>query len=425
MLVWFGLVHLAAVAAYCPKDFPGCGGQTVEKIDASIWRAAPDKYDLPGNGNGLSTMTQLNSIIMGHAKTQIILAGSRLGLFEFLQKGKQTKEAIEKATGLGPRADGSTRPVDVLLLGTTSLGLTVFDKREKTYRNCEIIENLLTSGGWHTIADLIDFEGIIKYKGEFHFVESLKQDTNVGLQEWPGKADNLYARFPETSEAQKIFYKMMNSFTAYSIPCLSNTSTVVTYAKKLLDVGGGAGHGAIHLAQKFPQLAVTLWDQHETVDIPKTLVRNAGLSSRIALKSGSFLTDPFPEPNSHDAVLFSHQVVIWSKKVLLEIFRKAFEMLPPGGGVVIFNSFANDDLDGPEWAGLDSVYFQALPVSSGGYLWSMKQIEEFLHSVGFATPKRHNCDLWTPHAVLEVFKPVACSGSECPNVSLKSEPITT
>ncbi|CAE7335939.1 sfmM2, partial [Symbiodinium pilosum] len=54
---------------------------------------------------------------------------------------------------------------------------------DKTYRNCQIIEELFKSGGWQSIADLIDLEGIIKYKGEFHFVESLKQDTNVGLQE--------------------------------------------------------------------------------------------------------------------------------------------------------------------------------------------------------------------------------------------------
>ena len=34
----------------------------------------------------------------------------------------------------------------------------------------------------HKKASLVS-SGIIKYKGEFHFVESLKQDTNVGLQE--------------------------------------------------------------------------------------------------------------------------------------------------------------------------------------------------------------------------------------------------
>ncbi|CAE7191762.1 sfmM2 [Symbiodinium natans] len=75
-------------------------------------------------------------------------------------------------------------------------------------------------------------------------------------------------------------------------------------------------------------------------------------------------------------------VVIWSKKVLLQIFKKAFDALTPGGGLVVFNSFANDDMDGPEWAGLDSVYFQAVPVTSGGYIWSMAQVEGFLREVG-------------------------------------------
>ncbi|CAJ1356032.1 unnamed protein product [Effrenium voratum] len=413
MLTLAALMLLSApVFAFslCPKDNPGCSGQTMD-IDSSIWRAPADKYDLPGNGKGLTTLTELNSVIMGHAKTQIILAGSRLGLFEFLHKGQQTKTVIEQALGL-KRLDGSTRPIDALLLGTTSLGLTLLDNRDKTYQNCPVIEALLVSGGWKTIADLIDLEGIIKYKGEFHYVESLKQDTNVGLQEWPGTADNLYARLPDTPGAQKIFYDLMNSFTAYSVPCVSNVSAVARSAKKMLDVGGGAGHGAIHMAKNFPNLELTLWDQHETVAIPKALIHSAGLDARIGLRAGSFLSDPWPDAKSHDAVLFMHQSVIWSKKILLEVFKKAFDMLPPGGGIVIFNSFANDDLDGPEWAGLDSVYFQSIPVSSGGYIWSMGQVEEFLKAVGFQNPLRHNCDLWTPHAVLEAYKP-DCESSSC------------
>lgn len=404
---------LATSAGYCTDYDAGCSGQNSVK-DPSIWRAAPDKY-MPRNGvTGITTLTQLNNVIMGHAATQIILAGSRLGLFEFLyHNGPQKKAEIEEALGL-KRDDGSTRPIEVLLLGATSIGLTTVDKRDKTYRNCEIIQKLFESGGWRSIADLIDLEGIIKYKGEFHFVESLRQDTNVGLQEWPGTADNLYSRLPDTPGAQKIFYDLMNSFTAFSVPCLSNASSVAATSSRLLDVGGGAAHAAIHLASKFKQLKITLWDQHENIEIPTNHIKKAGLKDRISLLAGSFITDPFPEAGSHDAVLLSHQAVIWSKSMLLMIFKKAFDMLPPGGGIVIFNSFANDDMDGPEWAGLDSVYFQALPVKSGGYIWSLGQIEEFLGEVGFSRFLRHNCDLWTPHAVLEAWKPDkdSCAG-EC------------
>lgn len=71
-------------------------------------------------------------------------------------------------------------------------------------------------------------------------------------------------------------------------------------------------------------------------------------------------------------------------------------------------------MDGPEWAGLDSVYFQALPVKSGGYIWSLAQMEQFLGEVGFERFARHNCDLWTPHAVLEAWKPESCKvGESC------------
>ncbi|CAK8989180.1 unnamed protein product [Durusdinium trenchii] len=289
------LVH---ASSYCTAfDDAGCSGQSVVR-DSSIWKAAPDKYDQPGGPEGLTTMTQLNNIIMGHAATQIILAGSQLGLFEFLhENGPQTKGTIEEALGL-KRSDGSTRPIEVLLLGSTSIGLTVLDKREKTYRNCEIIDRLFTTGGWRSIADLIDLEAIIKYKGEFHFVESLRKDTNVGLQEWPGAADNLYSRLPQTPGAQKIFYDLMNSFTAFSIPCLSNTSKVAATSFKLLDVGGGAAVAAIHLAKKFQQLSITLWDQHETIEIPMNHITKAGLKGRISLLAGSFITDPFPEAGS-------------------------------------------------------------------------------------------------------------------------------
>ncbi|MNY73275.1 hypothetical protein D3C86_2120290 [compost metagenome] len=85
------------------------------------------------------------------------------------------------------------------------------------------------------------------------------------------------------------------------------------------------------------------------------------------------------------------------------MLRKAYDALPEGGRVVIFNSMSNDEGDGPVMAALDSVYFACLP-AEGGMIYSWKQYEGCLAEAGFKNPVRTAIPGWTPHGIIVAYK---------------------
>jgi hypothetical protein len=83
--------------------------------------------------------------------------------------------------------------------------------------------------------------------------------------------------------------------------------------------------------------------------------------------------DEFPQ--GHDAVLFAHQLVIWTEDQNRLLLRKANRALPMGGHVVIFSSMTDDTEDGPFIAAMASIYHTAIPVE-GGRIYPWRHYEE-------------------------------------------------
>jgi hypothetical protein len=108
-------------------------------------------------------------------------------------------------------------------------------------------------------------------------------------------------------------------------------------------------------------------------------------------------------PRGFDTVLFCHFLVIWTPEQNIELLRKAYVGLSSGGRVVIFNSMANDDEDGPLFAALDCAYFMAIP-TKGGLIYSAADYESWLRVAGFENIERKKCDSWTPHGIVIATK---------------------
>lgn len=107
--------------------------------------------------------------------------------------------------------------------------------------------------------------------------------------------------------------------------------------------------------------------------------------------------DPFP--NGYDAILFIHQMVIWSMEQNRKLFQKAFHSLNAGGQVAVFSSIADDDETGPLMAALDTVYFKAV-AAGDGMIYPWRDYEEAMRSVGFARIEKFRCNTWTPHGII-------------------------
>ena len=67
---------------------------------------------------------------------------------------------------------------------------------------------------------------------------------------------------------------------------------------------------------------------------------SAGLTDRLRFYPGDFFTDALP---TADVLVMGHILHDWSLDEKLMLLRKAYEALPPGGALIVYESIIDDD----------------------------------------------------------------------------------
>ncbi|MGC5346239.1 methyltransferase [Streptomyces sp. DT24] len=332
-------------------------------------------------------------ILFGHAAFQQLNAGCELGLFEYLHRAPgASAEAIAAGIGLGAHS------TEVLLLGTTSLGLT--KKSPEGYRNCGVLQETFRTDQWHVLRDIVEFQSKISYLPAMDYAESLRTGENIGIRHFPGDTRDLYTRLANTEGLEQLFYRCMNSWSTLSNPVLLE-GVDYSEVQRVLDVGGGDAVNAIALATAHKHLRITVLDRPGALGVAKTKIAEHGLEDRIDVHPADLFDDKYP--TGYDCILFAHQLVIWTPEQNRTLLGKAFDAASDGARVLIFNAFSNDDGTGPLYSGLDSVYFTTLPFR-GSTIYPWREYEEWLRGCGFTGISRITVDSWTPHGVIEAYK---------------------
>ncbi|MDW8323359.1 MAG: methyltransferase [Burkholderiales bacterium] len=321
---------------------------------------------------------QLVLLACGHTAFHLLWAGVQLGVFDELAKTQNlTRDEIAQRIGL------QSQPARILMTGLAALRLV--QKEGERFRNAPIVERLLTRASPENMIDVLGWQRYIVYPALVDFVDSLKQFKNVGLRHFKGDADNIYQRLQHDPFIAKVFHDAMSSLSSAANKALA-TLEVFDHITHMVDAGGGDGTNAIALVQAHPRLKITIFDNQVACDKAKVKVEQAGLAANIFTHAGDFFVDPFP--TGIDAVFFGHMMPIWSHARDTALLKKAYDALPPGGKVIIFNMMGDDDEVGPMSAALGSPYF--LTVATGeGMMYSWREHEQHMIDAGFTPTERH------------------------------------
>jgi hypothetical protein len=317
-------------------------------------------------------------ISCGHTASQLLWAGVQLGVFDTLSATPNlTRDQIAEKIGL------QSQPARILMTGLAALKLV--QKDGDLFRNSASSEKLLTHASPDNMIDVLGWQIHIVYPSAVDMIDSLKQFKNVGLRHFKGEADNIYHRLPHNPFIEKVFHDAMMSLSNSANAELAKLP-IFDSIKHMVDAGGGAGQNAMALVKAHPQLNVTVFDGASACGIAKENVAKAGLAEHIDTWPGDFFVDAFP-PNI-DAVFFGHMMTIWSPERNTGLLRRAYDALPPGGRVLVFNMMGDDDEIGPMSAALGSPYF--LTTATGqGMMYSWREHESFLAAAGFRQTERH------------------------------------
>jgi hypothetical protein len=105
------------------------------------------------------------------------------------------------------------------------------------------------------------------------------------------------------------------------------------------DIGTAQGDLVTQIALVHPHLRGTGFDLPEVGPIFDEYVESHGVSDRVRFAGGSFFTDDLPRA---DVILFGHILHDWDLPTKRMLLGKAFDALPPGGAVVVYDAIIDD-----------------------------------------------------------------------------------
>ncbi|KDN18895.1 methyltransferase [Amycolatopsis rifamycinica] len=336
----------------------------------------------------ISEADYLRILIHGHTAFELLRTGLEFDLFQKLEDSGGL-DLTETAEALGVEE----YPARVLLLGLASLLL--IEKKDGKFVNAPIVRRKLLKDGERFLGPLIDIQDKIINKTLVDFAESMRQSTNVGLRHLDGPGDTLYSKLTATPDLQKVFYDNMGDASNRAFEQFLEYYDF-SGIKHAIDIGGGDGTNSVKLAERYPELEMTVFDQESVTRLAADKIEDPSVRKRVHFHPGDMLKDRLPE--GADAILYFHIYEIWSLERNTEMLRKCYDALPEGGTVLVYNFVSNDEGTGGLSGGLVSPYFLAL-ASGEGMTWSAADMEKSVRDAGFSRVERF-ADLGFSHALV-------------------------
>ncbi|HET9100671.1 MAG TPA: methyltransferase, partial [Acidobacteriaceae bacterium] len=106
------------------------------------------------------------------------------------------------------------------------------------------------------------------------------------------------------------------------------------------DLGAAQGDLIVQVALRNPHLSAVGFDLAEVAPIFEEYVEDHGLSSLVQFKPGNFFRDPLPQT---DVIMMGHILHDWNLEEKRFLIRKAWEALPSGGALIVYDAMIDDD----------------------------------------------------------------------------------
>lgn len=296
----------------------------------------------------LTDVRDISRIAYGFIASKALFAALELDLFSRLLEPKSI-DALARESGV------PARRVQTLLATLTALGLIVRDGDR--FHNSPASERYLTRGSPASF-------------GEYYRLQVNRQlypaleHLDAGLA---GDASNLSVDqeglLSDPAEAE-IFSVAQHA--ASLGPAIRLATTIdLQGSRTLLDVAGGSGAFSITLCRHYPELAATIIDFPNVIEVARRFVADAGLSERIDLTGGNALDTDWP--GNQDVVLMSYLLSAVKEDDIPTLLASAYRSLRPGGRLIVHDFMLDDDEQGPALAAQWFLLGLALQPDAGSF----------------------------------------------------------
>ncbi len=292
-------------------------------------------------------------------ETKILLTAVQLDVFSALRGASLTIHQIAEARALNPRV--------LELVMNALVAMRVVAKEDKMYANTAVAERYLVQSSPEYVGHLLTL-----HDAEWNHWGQLEQAVKTG--ESPVK-QHVFETNPELG-AQVL--TVLDRIGRGSGPALAQRLNL-SEAKRMLDVGGGAGTNAIAFCREYPELTATVFDLPATLKVTKQCIDEAGLTDRIHLQPGNFHEDAFQ--GSYDVALMSDILHYQDGETNAALVEKICGCLNEGGRLIIKDRFLDPSRTSPAWTTAFAVHI--LVNTEKGECFTIEDTHRWMEQAGF------------------------------------------
>ena len=260
--------------------------------------------------------------------SKTLLSAVELGLFTHLANGPCNAKTVAMELKLHPKS------VRDFLDALVSLGM--LDRVDDEYCNSAAANLFLDQNKPSYVGGLLEMANARLYP----FWGSLTTALRTGQPQNEAKVgENFFAALYQDDVRLEQFLHAMTGISMGAAHAIAEKFPWDRY-KTVIDIGTAEGCVPVQVALRHPHLSGGGFDLPAVAPIFNKHVASCGLADRLRFYPGNFFTDSLP---SADVLIMGHILHDWSLDEKLMLLRKAYDALPKGGALIVYESIIDDD----------------------------------------------------------------------------------
>lgn len=258
-----------------------------------------------------------------------LLSAVEMEVFTELAKHPEDLEELTGRLGLHPRSARDF--LDALV------ALGFLERRDGVYSNTPATDLYLDKKKPSYIGGILEMCNHRSYGHWNNLTEGLR--TGLPQSELKGGGAPVFEMIYADPARLKEFLKAMTGVSHGANLAIAAKFPWANYGT-VVDAGAAQGDLLVQVALKNQHLLGIGFDLPEVGPIFEDYVEANGLSSRVHFQAGSFFTDPLPKA---DVIMMGHILHDWNLDEKRMLLAKAYEALPNGGALLVYDAIIDDD----------------------------------------------------------------------------------
>jgi hypothetical protein len=260
--------------------------------------------------------------------SKTLLSAVELGLFTLLAEGPLSADVLTTRLKLHPRS------VRDFLDALVSLGQ--LERNEGLYSNTPAGAQFLDRRKPTYVGGILEMANARLYPFWGALTEALRTgEPQNEAKQGRDLFDEIYRNPAILSE----FLKAMTGLSLGAAHAIAEKFPWANY-KSFADIGAAEGGFAVELARAHPHLSGIGFDLPVVRTYFEAYAAQHGLSARLSFQAGDFFAQAMPPA---DVLIMGHILHDWSLEKKRTLMRKAYEALPFGGALIIYDPIIDDD----------------------------------------------------------------------------------